>query len=456
VTSAGSPEAGASSRGHGETLSTPQTGSRNGQIIAWSLYDFANSAFTTLVVTFIYAKYFVQGIALDENEGTRQWSLAVTVTAIVVAIASPYLGAIADRGGYRKTMLFTATLVAVVGSFALFFPTAGEVWLALSIFVVANIAFEIANVFYNAYLPDIAPQERIGRISGYGWAAGYVGGLICLVIALVGFVQPDVPWFGLTKTGGAHVRATSILVAIWYAAFSVPLFLWVRDRPGRMPESTEPVWSAATRQLATTFREIRRYRQVFRLLVARLIYNDGLVTIFAFGGIYAGVTFGFSFSEVIVFGIALNVAAGAGAFAFGFLDDRVGGKQTILISLVGLFLASLLAVFAPSKALFWVAGILVGILIGPNQSASRSLLGRFVPDDKENEFFGFYAFSGKATAFLGPLLLGQLTAMFQSQRAGVSIVAVFFLIGGLLLLRVDEAEGVRRAGRSTVTHLGGR
>jgi UMF1 family MFS transporter len=178
-----------------------------------------------------------------------------------------------------------------------------------------------------------------------------------------------------------------------------------------------------------------------------LIYNDGLVTIFAFGGIYAGVTFGFSFSEVIVFGIVLNVAAGLGAFAFGHLDDRLGGKQTILISLAGLFLASLLAVFAQSKALFWVAGIMVGSMIGPNQSASRSLLGRFVPEDKENEFFGFYAFSGKATAFLGPLLLGQLTVMFQSQRAGIGIVAVFFLVGALLLLQVNEAEGVARARR---------
>ena len=415
---------------------------------SWALYDFGNSAFTTLVVTFIYASYFVKGIAVDENEGTRQWSLAVTATAIVVALASPYLGAIADRGGHRKTMLFSAILVAVVGSLALFFPTAGEVWLALSIFAVANIAFEIANVFYNAYLPEIAPQERIGRISGYGWATGYVGGLACLVVALVGFVQPEVPWFGLTKAGGEHVRATTILVAIWYAAFSVPLFLWVKDRPRRPVETRESVWTAATRQLATTFRDIRRYRQVFRLLLARLVYNDGLVTIFAFGGIYAAVTFGFSFSEVIIFGIVLNVAAGIGAFAFGFLDDRLGGKQTILISLVGLFLASLLAVFAPSKALFWVAGTIVGILIGPNQSASRSLLGRFVPENKENEFFGFYAFSGKATAFLGPLLLGQLTVMFQSQRAGIGIVAVFFLVGALLLLQVDEAEGVARAGRS--------
>jgi len=428
-------------------VSTPPARLQRRQIVAWALYDFANSAFTTLVVTFIYAKYFVQGIALDENEGTRQWSLAVTVTALVVALASPYLGAIADRGGGRKAMLFITTLVAVVGTIALFFPTAGEVWLALSIFAVANIAFELANVFYNAYLPDIASQEHIGRVSGYGWATGYVGGLICLVLALVGFVLPDVPWFGLAKDGAQNVRATNILVAVWYAVFSIPLFLWVKDRPMRPLETRESVLTAATRQLATTFREIRRYRQVFRLLLARLIYNDGLVTIFAFGGIYAGVTFGFSFSEVIVFGIVLNVAAGAGAFAFGFVDDRVGGKQTILISLAGLFLASLLAVFAQSKVLFWVAGIVVGTLIGPNQSASRSLLGRFVPDTKENEFFGFYAFSGKATAFLGPLLLGQLTALFQSQRAGIAVVAVFFLVGALLLLPVDEAEGVASAGR---------
>ena len=428
-------------------MSAPRLSGMRRQVIAWSLYDFANSAFTTLVVTFIYASYFVQGIALDENEGTRQWSLAVTATAVVVALASPYLGAMADRGGRRKRMLFIATLVAILGSVGLFFPSAGHVWVALTTFAIANIAFEIANVFYNAYLPDIAPQERIGRISGYGWAAGYVGGLVCLVVALVGFVQPEVPWFGLSKAGGQHIRATNLLVAAWYAMFSIPLFLLVKDRPERRMTTSDSLWVAATRQLASTFREIRRYRQVFRLLLARLIYNDGLVTIFAFGGIYAKVTFGFSFSEVIIFGIVLNVAAGIGAFGFGFLDDLLGGKRTILISLVGLFLASLLAVFAQSKSLFWLAGTLVGIMIGPNQSASRSLLGRFVPPDKENEFYGFYAFSGKATAFLGPLLLGQLTVMFQSQRAGIGVVAVFFLVGGLLLLQVDEAEGVASAGR---------
>jgi UMF1 family MFS transporter len=181
--------------------------------------------------------------------------------------------------------------------------------------------------------------------------------------------------------------------------------------------------------------------------VARLIYNDGLITIFAFGGIYAQGTFGFTTQEIIVFGIALNVAAGLGAFAFGLLDDRLGGRITILVSLAGLLAMSLIAVFAPNRLWFWIAAVGVGILAGPVQSASRSLMGRFVPPAKENEFYGFFAFSGKATAFLGPFLLGQLTHWFDSQRVGVASVTLFFLVGGLLLLRVDEKEGIRLAAR---------
>jgi UMF1 family MFS transporter len=204
----------------------------------------------------------------------------------------------------------------------------------------------------------------------------------------------------------------------------------------------------ANRQLLDTFNQIRQqYRQILRLLVARLIYNDGLITIFAFGGIYAQGTFGFTTEEVIVFGIALNVAAGLGALAFGFLDDLIGGKRTIFISLAGLFAAGLLAVLTPSVFWFWVAGIVVGLLAGPNQAASRSLMGRFVPATKETEFYGFFAFSGKATSFLGPLLLGQFTLFFANQRAGVATVLLFFIVGGLLLRRVDEKEGIALANK---------
>ena len=239
---------------------------------------------------------------------------------------------------------------------------------------------------------------------------------------------------------------TNLLVAGWFAVFSVPIFLWVKQKKPRASQ-LRGVLSSSYRQLVHTFREAGQYREIIKLLVARLFYNDGLITIFSFGGIYAAGTFGFDFTEIMVFGIVLNVAAGVGASALGFLDDRLGGKRTIQISLVFLTLATVMAIFTHSKAVFWISGVMAGFFAGPNQSASRSLLGRFVPQKKENEFFGLFAFSGKATAFLGPLVLGELTRAFQSQRAGISIVAILFVTGGVILKWVDEKEGIRAAGR---------
>jgi UMF1 family MFS transporter len=417
---------------------------------AWSLYDFANSAFTTLIVTFIYATYFTEGIAENEIDGTRLWARAVTLTAILVAVMSPYLGAIADRGGYRKRFLFTSTLVCIIATVILFFAGPGEVVKALTWFVIANVAFEMGNVFYNAFLPDISTPDKIGRISGYGWSLGYIGGLLCLVIGYYVLVAPDQPPFGLSAELGEHVRATNLLAAAWFALFSIPIFVIVKERrPAELPRLGALVRSA-NRQIADTFKEIRQFKDIFWLLFARLIYNDGLVTIFAFGGIYASGTFGFSTADIFLFGIALNLAAGLGAFAFGFVDDRIGGKTTIIISLGILFASSLLAVITTSTALFWLAAIGVGLAAGPNQSASRSLMGRFVPLSKENEFYGFFAFSGKATAFMGPALLGVLTGAFGTQRAGIAVVLVFFVLGAVVLLKVDERRGAARADRAVV------
>ncbi len=417
-------------------------------VFSWALYDFANSSFTTLIVTFVYATYFTTVIAGDETVGTALWSRGVSITAIVVALLSPFLGAVADRGGYRKALLLICTGISIGATVMLFFPVPGQVVRALVWFVIANIAFEMCAVFYNAFLPDIAPADRIGRISGYGWALGYVGGLICMVIALVAFIQPAEPWFGLSTEQGQHIRATNLLVAAWFAVFSVPIFLFVKeDRSAISPPGT-PILRNAASQLTKTFKEIRRdYKQVARLLLARLIYNDGLVTIFAFGGVYAAGTFDFTLDEVLVFGIVINVAAGIGSFALGFLDDLLGGKRTLLISIAGLSIAGVLAVLSPSRVGLWIAGIMVGIFAGPNQAASRSLLGRFVPPDKENEFFGFFSFSGKATAFMGPFLLGTFTVLFDSQRAGMATVLVFFVVGAWVLRGVDEQEGIRLAGR---------
>ena len=415
---------------------------------AWATYDFANSAFTTLVVTFVYAAFFAKGIAPDETTGTDLWSTGITISALVVAFLSPFMGAMADRGGYRKRYLGIATIVCILATFALFFPQKGDVWMALGIFIVANVAFEMANVFYNAFLPDIAPPERIGRVSGYGWALGYIGGLLCLVAGLFLFVQPDPPMFGLNADTDAQFRATNLLVATWFALFSIPMFLLVKDEKVENPPPASQLIREAKDDLVRVFSEIKKYRQVFRLLVARLIYNDGLITIFGFGGLYATVVFDFTLDDVIVFGIALNLAAGFGAWVMGHLDDKLGGKTTILISIVGLIAATLLAVFTRSVTWFWVAGIGVGLLAGPNQSASRSLLGRFTPEMKENEFYGFFAFSGKLTAFLGPFLLGKMTLLFDSMRVGIVVVVLLFVVGGILLMRVDEQEGVVASGRT--------
>ncbi len=419
------------------------------QIFGWVMYDFANSAYTTLIVTFIYATYFVAAIAPDKIYGTALWSRGVTLTALLTAFLSPILGALADQGQVRKTFLFITTIVGAAGSAMLWFVNPGEIFAALTWFVLSNLAFELGMVFYNAFLPDISNEKNIGRISGIGWGVGYIGGLTAMFVAMAGFINPEVPWFGLSKETGANIRATCLLVALWYSLFSIPLFLFVKSRSKDRTKSPDKITIVrdAFADLGTTFKDIQSYREIVKLLVARMIYNDGLVTIFAFGGIYAAGTFGFTFKEIMIFGIVLNVAAGTGALIMGIFDDKLGGKTTIQISNIILALAALLAVLAPDKTLFWVAGVLVGFFAGPNQSASRSLLGRFVPKEKENQFFGFFAFSGKLTAFFGPLFLGILTSAFDSQRAGVSVVVVFFIVGGIILSSVDEQKGKSAAGK---------
>jgi UMF1 family MFS transporter len=412
---------------------------RKRAIWSWVLFDFANSPFTTLVVTFVYATFFTQVVAADENQGTVLWSRAITITAIVVALCSPVLGAIADRGGLRKRMLVISTLIAIAASALLYRVLPGHVMTALIVFIVANIAYEFSTVFYNAFLPDLTSHRNIGKVSGWGWGVGYIGGLLALVLALITLVQPDTPWFGFTTENGENVRATNLLVAGWFLVFSLPLLLFVHDdRSMRSPRGAVVRDSLA--QLATTFRQVREHRETVKFLIARLVYNDGLVTIFAFGGIYAAGAFGFTLEEVLVFGIVINLAAGIGAIAMGYLDDRVGAKLTIIVSLLGLICAALIAILSTSVFWFWVAGVLIGIFSGPNQSASRSLMGRYVPPGMQNEFFGFFAFSGKLTAFIGPLLLGVVTDISDSQRVGMSVVLVMFVLGLLLLLGVREPQ----------------
>ena len=424
----------------------PVYGSR--AIWSWIFYDFASSPFTTLVITFVYATYFTQVIAPDPITGTVLWSRAIAITALIVAICSPILGALADRGGYRKKFVLFFTLVCVVATAGHYQILPGQIAAALTLIIVANIAYEFGSVFYNAFLPDLAPSERVGSISGYGWGVGYIGGFLALVLVLVTLIQPESPWFGFSTENDEHIRATNLIVAGWYFIFTLPFLLWVSEDKS-MVSGSGKILSDTILQLRRTYAEVRRFKEIARFLIARFVYNNGLVTIFAFGGIYAAESFGFTLQEVLIFGIVLNIAAGLGAFFMGRLDDVIGGKRTIIISLIGLSIATTLAMLATTKFWLWVAGIVIGVFIGPNQSASRSLMARFVPPQLKNEFFGFFAFSGKFTAFVGPFLLGELTQWTESQRWGISVALVMFVVGMLIMIPLDEKAGIARVRRSS-------
>ena len=266
-----------------------------------------------------------------------------------------------------------------------------------------------------------------------------------MAVALFVFIQAEQPPFGLDPSTGENVRATTVLVGVWFAVLSVPMFLWVKEPERPTPPPLGQVVGDAVKQIQATFHEIRnRYADIFRLLIARMIYNDGLVTIFALGPIFVQEVFDFTLQEVLAWGIFVNVTAGLGAFAMGFLDDKLGGKKTLFVTLAGLLVGGIWAVTATSKESIYVAGLWIGIFVGPNQAASRSLLGRFVPEAKETEFYGFFAFSGKAIAFLGPFLYGEITRLTGNPRYGMGTILIFLILGGLVLTTVNEARGVER------------
>jgi UMF1 family MFS transporter len=421
--------------------------SRLGQF-SWALYDWANSAFSAVIVTFVFATYFSQGVAADPVTGTAQWGWAMSASGIAIALISPVLGAIADAGGRRKPWLLAFTALAVVGCCLLWYarPTPEVALMVLAVAALANLAFEIAGVFYNAMLPEIVSRDYIGRLSGWAWGLGYAGGLACLVLVLFAFVWTEEPLFGLDNSEESmeHVRISGPLVGAWLAVFSIPLFLFTPDRPRVRLPKREAVRRGLA-QLRGTFVRIRAYREIVRFLIARMIYTDGLNTLFAFGGIYAAGTFGMGFAEVIQFGILLNVTAGLGALAFGWIDDWLGARRTILIALAGLLACGTVAVIATSTTVFWIAGGLLGIFVGPTQAASRSLMGRLAPAELRTEMFGLFALSGKITAYIGPFLLGTVTWWTGSQRLGIATILLFFAVGGILLWPLRE-PGERAAG----------
>jgi UMF1 family MFS transporter len=408
-------------------------------IVAWCLFDWANSAFPTIVSTFLFSAYFTDHVAPTHAAGQTLWSFANGVAALVIAVMSPLLGAIADQGGRRKPWLFALSLVSVAATAALWFvrPTVDDVLFALVMMGVATLGFELGIAFYNAMLPEIVGQDRIGRVSGWGWGIGYAGGLGCLALSYLVFVAPDPPPFGLDRGTAEHVRIVMPLAALWFGLFALPLFLWVPDRPPAGRRLGAAVRGGVA-ELAATLRQLRRYGNIVRFLVAKMIYIDGLNTLFIVGGTFAAGVFDMSVEEVLIFGIILNVTAGAGAIAFAWVDDWIGAKPTILISLAALTLAGGAILAVESKLWFYILAAAVGIFLGPAQAASRSFMARLAPPEQRTEFFGLYNLAGKITTPVGPFLVGLITYLSDSQRAGMAVVLPFLVVGGLLLARVKE------------------
>lgn len=404
-------------------------------VAAWCLYDWANSAFPAVITTFVFATYFTQAVAPDPVSGTAMWGHATAIAGLCIAVLAPLVGSIADQGGRQKPFLAVFSGIAIAACASLWFvePNASAIPLALTAFAIATIAFELAIVFYNALLPKVAPAPMIGRVSGWGWGLGYIGGIVCLAVLLVGFVQNQTPWFGLARDAAEHVRVVGPFTALWWAFFAVPIFLFVRES-GTGIAARDAV-ARGLADLKATIAFLKTRKDIAWFLLANMIYTDGLTTLFAFGAIYAAGTFGMELAEVIVFGIALNLSAGLGAFAFAWLDDRIGSKRTIAIGLVCLTAIGLALLLIESKTWFWILGVMIGPFFGPVQAASRSLAARLAPEEHRAQVFGLFALSGRITAFLGPAILGTITLAFESQRAGMATILPFFLIGLVVLWR---------------------
>ncbi|TCT03951.1 MFS transporter [Aquabacter spiritensis] len=438
-------------------------------LVAWVLFDPACQPFFTLVTTFIFAPYFVSAVVGDPARGQALWGYATGAAGLFIALCSPLLGAVADAAGQRKPWIAGFGAMLVLGSALLWFAAPGEesrIPLILLAFAIATIGAEFATVFNNAMMPSLVPPSHMGRLSGAGWGCGYAGGLISLAIMLVFFsTSPETgltllgtpPALGLDAAAREGDRISGPFTALWFLLFAAPLFFFVPDTPAKLP--LRAAMRVGLKEVSGLFGRLRTRRNLARFLIANMVYADGLVALFAFGGIYAAGTFGWGSLEIGIFGILLTIFGTVGALVGGRLDDAFGARAVITGSLAVLFLASLgilgldrdsllfgLVPTAPAQGLFATLpekiylglGIFIGSVAGPLQAASRSLLVRLAPAESIAEYFGLFALSGKLTSFAAPTLVAIVTTLSGSQKAGVAVLLVFFALGIMLISGVRE------------------
>jgi UMF1 family MFS transporter len=433
-------------RARGRLLSRP--------VLAWAAWDWASSSFTAVVTTFVFTVYLTGSRFGDQDTTSTTLGLGLAAAGLVVALLAPVAGHRADRAGRRTLWLGVNSAAVIAVTLALFLvrPQPSYLWLGVALVAVGNVFFEFAMVNYNALLERVATAQTIGRVSGFGWGVGYLGGIVLLLVVYLGFIQPEVGWFGVSDEDGLDVRVAMLVSAAWFALFAVPLLITVRDLPRLPGQDRAPREGlvASYRALGRTVRGLARTNpHTLYFLAASAIYRDGLASLFTFGGVIAAGSFGFSVGQVVLFGIVANVVAGVATIAFGRLDDAIGPKRVIVGSLSALVLAGVAVFLAHDRGptVFWVIGLALTVFVGPAQSASRSFLARLIPPGREGELFGLYATTGRAVSFLGPLSFSLAIALGQAilppgtpaQHWGVIGIVMVVLAGLALLLPVRPA-----------------
>ncbi|MGA8264241.1 MAG: MFS transporter [Ignavibacteriaceae bacterium] len=404
-----------------------------GRIICWSFFDFANTAFSVIIVTVIYSKYFTNNVA----GGTKWlWGLAVSISMILAAMLSPPMGAIADVSRNRKRFLLLFTLISVICTALMFFVQKGDILLGMVLFIFANVGFEAGLVFYDAFLPNLTSKKNFGRVSGYGFAMGYVGALVVLLIVMILLPDQSDPTYYF------YIRFSFVIAALFFLLFSIPLFVFVSEPKIDNPLKKGIIKSGIEKSFETLKALFIRneYPSVKKFLLAFFLYNDAIITIIAFASIFATNILKMSDAEIIYFFVIVQSTAVAGSFIFGIVSDHIGPKKTITITIIIWLVVIIGAYFVSTVSEFYVIGLLAGLSIGSSQSCSRSLMALLTPKDREAEFFGFYdGLFGKSSAVVGPLFYGIISDI-SNERVAALAIGLFFITGLIILQKVKEPE----------------
>ncbi|MDM4767416.1 MFS transporter [Pelomonas sp. SE-A7] len=418
-------------------------GVRKREVLGWSMYDFANSGYTTVVLTAVYNAYFVGVIAENSPSATLLWTLLIALSSLIVMLSMPVLGAYADRHGAKKRLLLATTAGCVVSTIGLGLAGRGEIVAAGMAVVISNCCYSYGESLIASFLPELARRDALGRVSGWGWAFGYFGGMLSLGLSLAYVLHAQAQG----KPATEFVPVTMYITAVVYAVAAIPTFLLLRERA--LPDLSKPKASGLA-TLWASWQKARSYPDFLRLLACGTSYQAGISVVIALAAVYAEQALGFKQAQTMALVFLVNIASAIGAFGFGYFEDRVGHQRALSITLWGWILMVTLAYLATDATLFWIAAVIAGLCMGSSQSCGRALAGSFAPAASLAEFFGLWTFATRLAAIIGPLSYGLITwASGGNHRLGILGTGVFFVVGWLVLRGIDLQRGIDAAHRQS-------